>query len=94
MSDTEFCKTKTHDGWAEIILNRPERRNSLIPPLAAEIQTAIEHLNRDENIAAIVLRGEGGYFCSGIDLKALQEDPPPAWVSKDTGDIRNMHLAL
>lgn len=94
MSDTELCSTRTHDGWAEIILNRPERRNSLIPPLAAEVHSAIEHLNQDEHIAAIVLRGEGGYFCSGIDLKALQEDPPPAWANRDTGDIRNMHLAL
>lgn len=94
MSDTELCKTQTHDGWAEIILNRPERRNSLIPPLAAEIHAAIERLNQDENIAAIVLRGEGGYFCSGIDLKALQEDPPPVWAGRDTGDIRKMHLAL
>lgn len=55
---------------------------------------AIEHLDADENIAAIVLRGEGGYFCSGIDLKALQAEPPPDWAKKETTDIRDMHLAL
>ena len=89
-----LCRIQAHDGWAEIVINRPERRNSLIPPLAGEIRRAIEDLDQDDAIAAIVLRGEGGYFCSGIDLKALQEDPPPEWADKDTGAIRAMHLAL
>ena len=92
--DTQLCIVERHSGWAEIIINRPERRNSIIPPLAAEIRNAIEALDNEPDIAAIVLRGEGGYFCSGIDLKALQQDPPPDWAGKDTGDIRNMHLAL
>ncbi len=83
-----------HEGWAEIIINRPERRNSLIPPVAARIRQAIEQLDANESISAIILRGEGGYFCSGIDLKALQQEPVPEWAKKDTGDIRKMHLAL
>ena len=93
MTDS-LCRLETHAGWAEIIINRPERRNSLIPPLAGEICQAIEHLDQDDAVAAIVLRGQDGYFCSGIDLKALQEDPPPEWAGKDTGAIRAMHLAL
>lgn len=90
----EFSRLDIHEGWAEIIIERPDRRNSLIPPLAGEIRNYIEQLNEDDNISAIVLRGEGGYFCSGIDLKALQADPPPPWAGKDVGDVRSMHMAL
>ena len=90
----EFSRLDIHEGWAEIVIERPDRRNSLIPPLAGEIRDHIEQLNQDDNISAIVLRGEGGYFCSGIDLKALQADPPPPWTGKDVGDVRSMHMAL
>ncbi len=75
-------------------MDRAERRNSLIPPLAGEICSAIVSLQQDESVSAIIIRGDGGYFCSGIDLKALQQQPPPDWAGKDVGDIRSMHLAL
>ncbi|MGV0034625.1 MAG: enoyl-CoA hydratase/isomerase family protein [Candidatus Azotimanducaceae bacterium WSBS_2022_MAG_OTU7] len=90
----EFSRLDIHEGWAEIVIERPDRRNSLIPPLAGEIASHVKQLDEDNSISAIVLRGEGGYFCSGIDLKALQADPPPPWKEKDVGDVRSMHIAL
>ncbi len=90
----EFSSIERHEGWAEIVINRPDRRNSLIPPLAGEMTAAFEALQSDDDVACILLRGEGGYFCSGIDLKALQQDPPPDWAGKDVGDVRSLHLAM
>ena len=89
-----YSYTAIHDGWAELVLNRPERRNSLIPPLFAEVISAIEELNAIEDISVILLRGEGGYFCSGIDLKALQQEPPQDWDGAAISDARSMHLTL
>ena len=89
-----YSYTAIHEGWAELVLNRPERRNSLVPPLFAEVIAAIEDLNARNDISAIVLRGEGGYFCSGIDLKALQQDSPSDWDAAPVSDARSMHLAL
>ena len=89
-----YVYTNLHDGWAELVLNRPERRNSLIPPLFAEVIEAIAKLDDEDKISAIVLRGEGSYFCSGIDLKALQQEPPPDWAGAPVSDARSMHLAL
>lgn len=89
-----YSYTRINDGWAELVINRPDRRNSLVPPLFAEIIAEIKDLDAQENISAIVLRGEEGYFCSGIDLKALQQDPPPAWDGAPVSDGRAMHLAL
>jgi len=89
-----YCYTNINDGWAELVLNRPDRRNSLVPPLFAEVIEALEDLDKREDVSVIVLRGEDGYFCSGIDLKALQQDPPPDWDGAPVSDGRGMHLAL
>ena len=73
----EFVRSDLHDGYTEIALNRPERRNALIEPLGAELRDAIRAAGAPDAPAVILLRGEGGAFCSGLDLKALNADPPP-----------------
>ncbi len=92
MGDYSFVEK--HAGWAEIVINRPDRRNSLIPALAGEITEALSEVQADKSISAIVLRGAEGYFCSGIDLKALQAPDQGADKEKTTGDVRSMHIAL
>jgi len=62
--------------------------------MAGEITQAVDGLQADKEIASILIRGEGGYLCSGIDLKALQADPAPEWQGKEVGDVRSMHMAL
>ncbi len=81
------------DGWAEIAINRPERRNAIIPPVSHAIRTALIELEDDDDVEVVMIRGEGGFFCSGIDLKALQADPPPDWAG-DTEHWRDLHLRL
>ncbi|WP_179405288.1 enoyl-CoA hydratase/isomerase family protein [Burkholderia guangdongensis] len=63
------------EGSAEITLNRPETRNAIDIPTAEALGDAIESLERDDTVRAIVLRGADGAFCSGLDLKALQAHP-------------------
>lgn len=91
-----FVQIERHQGWAEIILNRPERRNALTPSMAAQLTTAVEDLSKLAEVAAIVLRGADHCFCSGIDLKALQNNED---LGSDDGawhqqPIRALHLAL
>lgn len=91
-----LVQIEQHQGWAEIILDRPARRNALTPGLAAQLTTALEGLSRSAEVAAIVLRGADHCFCSGIDLKALQSNEDPG--SEDgvwhQTSIRALHLAL
>jgi len=68
-----------HDGWAELILNRPERKNAIEGALAEAMREALGRLAQDDAVRAVVLRGAGGAFCSGLDLKAFGEEPAPAW---------------
>ncbi len=95
MDDGErVVRVEVNEGWAEVVLDRPQRKNALTGPLAVQLKDAVIRLNGDEEIAAIVLRGEGGSFCSGIDLKELQADPPHPWAADLQRDLRAAHLAL
>ena len=94
MSDETVVKLEKTGGWLEIVINRPERRNAIIPPVSDAIRAALAEAEADDDIAAVLLRGEGGFFCSGVDLKALQADPPPPWRAEQGTSWRNLHLAL
>ena len=79
---------------AHVVLNRPERRNALIGPLADQLAEVIEELNGDTEVTVVVLRGAGNAFCSGLDLKAFSEDPRPDWVPEFGRKWRRVHTAL
>lgn len=57
----------------EIVLNRPDRRNAIHWPLMQALDAAIDAAERAANVRAVVVRGEGGGFSSGIDLAAFTE---------------------
>ena len=54
-----------------ITMNRPDARNAINSALSNGIWDAVQELNNDPNLTAGVLTGAGGYFCSGMDLKAF-----------------------
>ena len=54
-----------------ITMNRPEARNAINGALANGVWDAVQELNNDPDLTAGVLTGAGGYFCSGMDLKAF-----------------------
>ncbi|WP_330461012.1 crotonase/enoyl-CoA hydratase family protein [Streptomyces sp. NBC_00820] len=54
-----------------IILSRPEARNAVDGPTAAELASAFREFEADDNARVAVLWGEGGTFCAGADLKAI-----------------------
>jgi enoyl-CoA hydratase/carnithine racemase len=79
---------------ATIVLNRPDRRNALTGPLADEFGDQIEALNQDDSLSIVVIRGAGGAFCSGLDLKEFNVDPQPDWVPAFGEKWRRVHRAL
>ncbi|MBP0619052.1 enoyl-CoA hydratase/isomerase family protein [Cupriavidus consociatus] len=64
-----------HAGWAEIVLNRPARRNAIDAALARALADAVDTINADAETRAVLLRGADGAFCSGLDLQAVQTEP-------------------
>jgi len=53
---------------ATITLNRPERLNTIVPPMPDEIEQAVIAANRDSDVRVIILRGAGRAFCAGFDF--------------------------
>ena len=90
----EEVLVETHEGWAEVVLNRPERKNAIVGPLGVELAKAVGRLNEDPEIRVVVLRGSEGAFCSGLDLKAFNETPEPGWVKNFQQIWRGAHRAI
>jgi 2-(1,2-epoxy-1,2-dihydrophenyl)acetyl-CoA isomerase len=63
----------TRDGAVGIItIDRRERFNSLDVATAQEFRKAGLQFARDESTRCVVIRGAGGVFCSGADLKYIR----------------------
>ncbi|MFI9803236.1 crotonase/enoyl-CoA hydratase family protein [Streptomyces sp. NPDC052301] len=54
-----------------VVLSRPEARNAVDGPTAAELAAAFREFEADDDARVAVLWGEGGTFCAGADLKAI-----------------------
>ncbi len=59
------------DGVRTITLNRPERRNAMTPAMQGELIEAMDDAAAS-SCRAVVFKGAGIAFCSGLDLAALQ----------------------
>jgi len=59
------------DGVGRITLNRPAVLNALDTDLAAALADRVEAAAADPDVAAVVVRGAGRAFCSGMDRTAL-----------------------
>jgi 2-(1,2-epoxy-1,2-dihydrophenyl)acetyl-CoA isomerase len=58
-------------GVAILSIARRDRFNSLDVETAQDLRKAGLQLSRDRDVRAVILRGEGGVFCSGADLKYI-----------------------
>ncbi|MBS1516558.1 MAG: enoyl-CoA hydratase/isomerase family protein [Bacteroidetes bacterium] len=61
------------DQTKKIILNRPEKRNSLDEEMISELTQTFRELSSDKETKSIILTGAGGNFCSGLYLDYLQK---------------------
>jgi isohexenylglutaconyl-CoA hydratase len=53
-------------------LNRPEMRNAMSGQMVAEILETFQAIEADRTIRVVLLRGAGGSFCAGGDIKNMQ----------------------
>lgn len=61
------------DGVATLTLDNPGERNTLTAPMVAEIVAAMDRIESDESIGALVVTGAPPAFCAGADLGNLAE---------------------
>ncbi len=58
-------------GVLHLTLNRPEVRNAMSLAMVLELRQALAAAESDGRTRVIVLRGAGGHFCAGADLKDM-----------------------
>src|SRR5579859_1355969 len=56
-------------GIARITLNNPERRNSYDAAMRGQLAAFLDDLAVDDDIKVVLLRGAGGVFSSGADMR-------------------------
>jgi trans-feruloyl-CoA hydratase/vanillin synthase len=82
MSRPSVVKIERHNGIATVIMNRPEKRNAMSPELHLAMDRALEELEVDPDVKVVIIRGAGGNFSAGQDLKeffrALEDKPAEA----------------
>ena len=61
-----------HEGPVlHITLNRPEVRNAMSLAMVLELRETLDAAQRDGRTRVLVLRGAGGHFCAGADLRDM-----------------------
>jgi enoyl-CoA hydratase len=66
-----------------ITLNRPKALNALSGPLMADLAQALDELEADDGIGALVLTGSDKAFAAGADIKEMQEKSWPGIYVED-----------
>jgi enoyl-CoA hydratase len=61
---------------ARLTLDRPQRANALNAVMLGEIGSALDEIERDAAMRALIVRGAGAAFSSGFDLKEQIERRP------------------
>lgn len=56
---------------AEIRLNRPEALNSINFPMLEEFTAALDRVEQDKSVKAVIITGTGRAFSTGADLKSV-----------------------
>ena len=55
-----------------VTLNRPKALNALCDPLMSELEDALQVLDKDSSVAAIVITGSEKAFAAGADIKQME----------------------
>ena len=84
-------------GTLFVFFNRPKARNALSLQMVGELEAVLDAVHADRSVRVLVLRGEGGHFCAGGDVKDMAaarskrfspgEDDPIAALNRRFGTL-------
>lgn len=64
---------KRSDRVGELVINRPHRKNAIDFDVIHAFQHYLQKVKEDENLIALIIRGNGDTFCSGGDLNDFHQ---------------------
>lgn len=89
--DDKLIIVEKQDRICTITLNRPEKRNSLSPPLLLQFIRVMESLNEDPEIRVVVIRGAGNEaFSAGYSIF----DIPKGMSPEDMEELKKINPLL
>jgi len=93
-----LVKFSVQDGVAELMLDRPAKRNALTRELISQLTASIAAVAAQPSIRVLVISGAGPAFCAGMDLDEMQqrserEDARKQWL-RDASDYRDLLVAI
>ena len=74
-----LVETHTNDGFARVVLNRPEQRNAVSTQMLEELVKTFGELAVESDVRAVILAGEGRDFCAGADFDEITIMRPPGF---------------
>ncbi len=92
MADDEVL-VERHGAVAHLVLNRPEKRNPLGPGFSPAMHRALDKVEADPGIAAVVLTGNGPVFCGGGDVSEIMS-PEPTDLEREFDLIRGYNRVV
>ena len=75
-------------GLLTITMNRPDRRNALNPDMTRGLVEAARRAAEDHEVRAVLLKGAGGTFCVGGDVKSMAEGRAPLPFEAKMANLR------
>ncbi|MBS9374023.1 crotonase/enoyl-CoA hydratase family protein [Rhodococcus sp. B50] len=94
MTPYESIRVETRDRVTTVIMARPERRNAVDGPMAAELAHAFRAFDADPAADVAVLHGDGGNFCAGADLTSIGTDRQNVLGADGDGPMGPTRLVL
>lgn len=89
MSSNEMVLQQLESGLLTVTLNRPERRNALHPDMLVQLVVAARRASEDHEVRAVLLKGAGGTFCVGGDVKGMAERRAPLPFEAKAANLRH-----
>ncbi len=92
---SELITTKTENNILFVTINRPEKRNALTINMMSLLAEAIRNSDKNPELRAIIVTGEGPTFSSGIDIMTLAlakgragKQNPARWLRRLAGELQ------
>jgi 2-(1,2-epoxy-1,2-dihydrophenyl)acetyl-CoA isomerase len=81
-------------GVRTVTIDRPESKNAITVPMRGVLADLMRESHADPDVRAIVITGAGGTFCSGADVKGMEQlkDPESARARVET--IQNVARSI
>ena len=73
LPSSTFFKCTLENGIAHLVMNKPEKANSMSPDFWADLPILVQALGADSTVRVIVLSGAGRHFSGGMDLATFSD---------------------